>query len=162
MKEIESQITEVINGHKGVQTEITRLLEKCEKKVEQGGLSVTAGSRTMLSSSCPPPPAQARKWQPVKELKAEKLVEGATTTTFTIWKYMMYDYLELPDESAGHYPTTKEVIPYINANLDGWWYGRMEGKLSDSISVKENFDKIQLEVSALDPVINCRDRLVSM
>ena len=116
----------------------------------------------MSSSSCPPPPAQARKWQPVKELKADKLVEGATTTMFTIWKRRMYDYLALPDISADHYPTTKEVIPYINASLEGWWYGRMEGILSNSISVKEKFDKIQLEVSALDPVINRRDRLLSM
>ena len=38
----------------------------------------------------------------------------------------------------------------------------MEGKLDKFISIKDDFNKIQLEVSALDPVINCRDRLLSM
>ena len=74
----------------------------------------------------------------------------------------MHDYLALPDVTADHYPTTKEVLPYINASLDGWWYGRMEYKLSESISVNENFDKIKLEVSALDPIINRSDRLLVM
>ena len=82
----------------------------------------------MLSLSCAPPPAQARKWLPVKDLKPEKLVEGANTTTFTTWKRRMYDYLALPEESADHYPTVREVIPYINASFDSWWYGHMEGK----------------------------------
>ena len=63
--------------------------------------------------------------------------------------------------TADHYPTPKDVLRYINASLDAWWYGRMKYKLSESISVNENFDKIKLEVSALDPLINRRDRLLA-
>ena len=105
---------------------------------------------------------QARKWQPVKELKfSEKLVEGATITEYTIWKRRMHDYLALPDITADHYPTTKDVLPYINSQLDSWWYGRLEHRLSESISINDNFEKIILEVSALDPLINRRDMLLA-
>ena len=109
MKEIDKQINEVIDNHTEVMTTLYKILDKCKRKVEQGGLSFTAGNRTMSSSSCPPPPAQARKWQPVKKLKCEKLVEGATITEYTIWKRRMHDYLALPDVTVDHYPTTKEV-----------------------------------------------------
>ena len=74
----------------------------------------------------------------------------------------MFDYLALPEESADNHSTVREVNPYINASFDSWWYGHMEGKFDESISIKDNFNKIQLKESALNPVINRRDRLLSM
>ena len=162
LAEIDEQINTVIKKHEEVMTGLLKILDKCRKKLENGGLSLTTSSRTLSSSSSPSPAAPARKWGPVKELKfSEKLVEGATITEFTIWRRRMQDYLALPEITADHYPSTKDVIPYINSQLDSWWYGRLEHRLTDSVSIDENFDRIKSEVAALDPLINRRDRLLS-
>ena len=73
----------------------------------------------------------------------------------------MHDYLALPEITADHYPSTKDVLPYINSQFDNWWYGRLEHRLTDSLSIEENFERIKSEVSALDLPINHRDRLLA-
>ena len=73
----------------------------------------------------------------------------------------MHDYLALPEVTADHYPSTKDVLRYINNQLDSWWYGRLEHRLTDSLSIEEKFEKIKSKVSALDPLINRRDRLLA-
>ena len=66
LAEIDEQINKVINNHAEVMTGLYKILDKCRRKVEQGGLSFTAGPRSMSSSSCPPPAAPAKKWALVK------------------------------------------------------------------------------------------------
>ena len=55
LKEIDKQINEVIDNHTEVMTTLYKILDKCKRKVEQGGLSVTAGNRTMSLLFMSPP-----------------------------------------------------------------------------------------------------------
>ena len=131
LTEIDEQINRVINKNEEVTNGLLKILDKCRKKVENGGLALTTSSRTLSSSSNPSQAPSARKWGPVKELKFnEKLVEGSTITEFTVWRRRMKDYLALPEITSDIYPSTKDVLPFINSQVDSWWYNRLEQKLT--------------------------------
>ena len=107
--EINKQISTVINKNEEVTNNLLKILDRCRKKVENGGLALATGSRTLSSSSNPSQAPSTRKWGPVKELKfTDKLVEGSTINDFTVWRRRMNDYLALPEITSYIYPSTKD------------------------------------------------------